>query len=285
MNKTRLGMIGMILVLVIIWFFVWKASLNQVSIDPDFSLPGEIVIEEVVQEEVSIQEVPQEEVPQEEVPLRTMPKQEPPKVITETEVKSKQEPVNLEIETEQNQAEDIIVDSSLQEDESVLTTDIPKQVLLNVPFAPQAPFGDWDDIRKQNACEEISIIMAMRWVEGKDMTFLQAEQEILAMVDFEQETYGHFHDTSVDETVTLFKDYFKYDRVFVKYDIDYEDIKQELAKGNLIIVPADGTKLGNPYFVPPGPIEHMLVVLGYDDATQEFITNVYALILFMAIGA
>lgn len=264
MNKTRLGIIGMLLIIVILWFFVWRSSLDQVSFDEFSSLSQEVSQETVVKEEVKIEEVIQEEINIEEE-------------VDQEEVIQEEIPIENKIEQNKDeqdkQDEDMALDLFTQEDGLILKTDIPKQVLFDVPFSPQAPFGDWDDIRKQNACEEITIIMAMRWVEGKDLTFAQAEQEILALVDFEQKTYGHFHDTSVADTVKVFKAYFNYDRVFIKYDIDYQDIKQELAKGNLIIVPADGTKLGNPYFTPPGPIEHMLVIRGYDDLTQEFITN------------
>jgi hypothetical protein len=50
-----------------------------------------------------------------------------------------------------------------------------------------------------------------------------------------------------------------------------ESIKEELAKGNPIIIPAAGRRLLNPYFSGEGPWYHMLVVKGYD--RNEFITN------------
>ena len=39
------------------------------------------------------------------------------------------------------------------------------------------------------------------------------------------------------------------------------------------MVPAFGQALKNPNFAKPGPITHMLVVVGYDEKTKEFITN------------
>ena len=39
----------------------------------------------------------------------------------------------------------------------------------------------------------------------------------------------------------------------------------------MIIIPAAGRLLGNPYFQTPGPIYHMLVIRGYN--ATEFITN------------
>ncbi|MCK4891623.1 MAG: hypothetical protein KAS78_03060, partial [Candidatus Pacebacteria bacterium] len=39
------------------------------------------------------------------------------------------------------------------------------------------------------------------------------------------------------------------------------------------IVPTNGQKLGNPYYTPPGPVTHNLVIIGYDITEKEFITN------------
>ena len=43
-----------------------------------------------------------------------------------------------------------------------------------------------------------------------------------------------------------------------------EQIKEELKKGNLIVMGMAGRLLKNPYFTAPGPVYHMLVVKGYD---------------------
>jgi hypothetical protein len=49
-------------------------------------------------------------------------------------------------------------------------------------------------------------------------------------------------------------------------------LMDELAKGALIIVPAAGQDLRNPYFQRPGPRYHMLVLRGYTD-DGHVITN------------
>lgn len=41
----------------------------------------------------------------------------------------------------------------------------------------------------------------------------------------------------------------------------------------MAIIPVDGTVLANPYYVPPGPKEHMILVRGYDATTDQFIAN------------
>jgi len=52
-----------------------------------------------------------------------------------------------------------------------------------------------------------------------------------------------------------------------------EEMKRVLANDGVLILPMDGQVLENPYYTEPGPERHMLVVVGYDDATEEFITN------------
>lgn len=147
-------------------------------------------------------------------------------------------------------------------------------VVQNVPFAAQAPFGDWSDPRQQDGCEEASAIMAMRWVKGQSLTLQQMLDEIKAISAFEEQTYGSYHDTSADDTVArIFGAYFNYQNAEARHDITVEDIKVELSKGNLVIIPADGQKLGNPYFTAPGPERHMLLIKGYDPKTRQFITN------------
>ncbi len=148
------------------------------------------------------------------------------------------------------------------------------EVLLDIPFTPQAPLGKWSDPRQENGCEEAGALMAVSWAEGKTITPQYAEQQIIAISNYEQQTYGGYHDTSVQDTITrIYKGYFHYDKVEAKYNITADDIKAELSKGNLVVVPTNGQKLNNPYYVSPGPLQHELVIKGYDDNTQEFITN------------
>lgn len=147
-------------------------------------------------------------------------------------------------------------------------------ILLDVPFTSQAPFGGWADPRRENGCEETSALMAMAWVRGEKLSPEYADKKILEISDYEKNIYGDFHDTSAKDTISrIFNDYFKYDKADVFYDIDGEDIKRELEAGNLVIVPVHGQKLKNPYYTQPGPVQHMLVVMGYDEAKKQFITN------------
>lgn len=116
--------------------------------------------------------------------------------------------------------------------------------------------------------------MAMSWIRGTDITPEKARQEILAVSDYELTNYGVFLDTSAQDTVErIFKGYYKYQNAEVVYDISAENIKNELRKGNLVITPMNGQELHNPYYTQPGPLRHMLVIIGFDPDSKEFITN------------
>ena len=147
-------------------------------------------------------------------------------------------------------------------------------VAQNVPFSPQAPFGNWGDQRQEDGCEEASALMAVRWANGQGLTREEALSEILAISDFEQEKYGEYRDISVEDTIDwIFKDYFNYGKVQLKNVLTVDDIIEELNNGNIVVVPMDGQLLYNPYFTPPGPERHMILIKGYDPATKMFITN------------
>lgn len=150
-----------------------------------------------------------------------------------------------------------------------------ENVLLDVPFIAQAPFGEWGNPVFQDACEEAALIISMLWLENKEFTKEQAKAEIQKMSDFELEKYGEYRDRSATDTVQLMKDYYGYYNynIEVKFNITTEDIKSELRKGNLVIVPVNGQIVKNPYYTLPGPERHMLVIIGYDSKTKEFITN------------
>ena len=150
-----------------------------------------------------------------------------------------------------------------------------KVIKADVLFTSQAPFGDWSDPRYQDGCEEAAALMAVYWARGiTSLTAEQANGQIIGMADWEKMLYGTFHDTSAEDTVArIFKQYFGYTNARVVNDVTAEDIIDELENKNLVIVPADGRALKNPFFTSPGPERHMLVIIGYDYGTEEFITN------------
>jgi len=147
-------------------------------------------------------------------------------------------------------------------------------VVLDVPFVSQAPYAEWEDDRFQDGCEEASALMAMRWVNHQTLSKAEAKEEIIKMAAWQSDQYDNYHDTNAADTVArLFNGYFNYSRVKAINNPKISDIKTELYVGNLVLVPTDGRRLNNPYYTPPGPSTHMLVIKGYDPQTEEFITN------------
>lgn len=188
----------------------------------------------------------------------------------EKEIKDKEEVVGLPKNLDQEKKEEMA-----EKEEAERQEEQKNIILFEVPFLAQAPFGEWDDSRQQDGCEEASVFTAMLWVEGrKEITKEEAKAKILEISEYELEKYGSYKDTSASSTVArIFNDYFEYKNVRVEYDIVVEDVIVELEKGNLVIAPFNGQILDNPYYTAPGPDRHMLVIIGYDYDTEEFITN------------
>jgi hypothetical protein len=145
----------------------------------------------------------------------------------------------------------------------------------SVPFTAQAPLGQWGDIRQQDGCEEATTAMAMAWVGNeKNITKDNWRLRILILSTFEYKKYGEYRDVSLSDMVAwLFQDYFHYKSVAVKPVESAADIITELEQGSIVLLPMDGQLLNNPHYTAPGPTRHMILIKGYDFATQEFITN------------
>jgi len=156
------------------------------------------------------------------------------------------------------------------------TQELLKETLIkqDVPFVVQAPFGNWRERDFQNACEEASVIMAMGWInKEKEISPAEAQKRILDIIAFENKTFGYSTDTNVADMEKIFQQYFKYTNVKTRKGAALIDIKNEILTGNLVIVPAFGRALKNPNFTKPGPVAHMLIIIGYDPIKKEFITN------------
>jgi len=164
-------------------------------------------------------------------------------------------------------------------DQIIQTTELPpvnqeKNILLGVPFTSQAPFGNWSDPRQQDGCEEAATLMAVYWAKNLPLNPTIAENEILSIANYERQQYNNYHDTSAPDTVKrIFNGYFNFNRVQVLNITSPDDIIAQLKNGKLVIVPTNGQLLGNPYYTQPGPLEHNLVIKGYDFSAGEFITN------------
>jgi hypothetical protein len=153
------------------------------------------------------------------------------------------------------------------------TITIPTAYTISgVPFTPQAPFANWDELHNE-ACEEASVLMVRRYFDGERggrIDPADADREIYEIVEWQKQHLGKYLDTDAEETMRILTE--KYGRkARLSTAVTVNSIKKEIAAGHLVIVPAAGQLLPNPYFRTPGPPYHMLVIVGYN--ATEFITN------------
>lgn len=151
---------------------------------------------------------------------------------------------------------------------SSLASSQPPSLLIKVPFAPQAPFANWDALHEE-ACEEMSLIMVHHFLEGTPLSRETAEKEVQDMIAWEREN-GYADDVTAEQLGVIAEALYGY-RVRVLTDVAAEDLRVELSKGHPIIIPVAGRSLKNPFFSGDGPWYHVLVVTGYDE--RGFITN------------
>lgn len=148
--------------------------------------------------------------------------------------------------------------------------EIPPSITLAVPFASQAPKGDWGD-PYQEACEEASLILVKHFLEGTGVNADVMDREILDIVAWETEN-GYGQDVTINELAVVAQQYYGLQAEVIEGgDVTIDRIKRELALGNPVIVPLAGRELGNPYYSGEGPWYHMLVITGYD--SRNFVTN------------
>ncbi len=153
---------------------------------------------------------------------------------------------------------------------SVSTNDLPDKVVLDVPFTPQAPTGNWDPPFDES-CEEASVIMVERFLRGGSLSPQSATAAIEAFTT-EVIRLGYPIDTTTAETAIAAEEFYDLRaKVYGEDAVTISNIKALLAAGYPVIIPAAGQLLGNPYFSGDGPPYHMLVITGYEGS--DFITN------------
>lgn len=149
---------------------------------------------------------------------------------------------------------------------------LPKTLVLKVPFTPQAPTGNWDQLHNE-ACEEASSLMAGLYFGGDTNNTIpagQVEAEISKLVNWENQTYGYSLDTTSAETAKMVEQVYGLKTKLLD-DFSMDDLKTQLNQGHVVLVSEDGRLLHNPNYKRPGPPHHMLVIKGYD--SQGIITN------------
>ena len=161
---------------------------------------------------------------------------------------------------------------ALESKAAEISTELPSEINLNIPFFSQAPDCDWGE-PWQEACEEASAVLAYYYATDQELNKEQFKKEILSLVDWQMENFGDYEHTSIEQTVEMMSSNFQISNF--KFQIlknpSIQTIKQELTKGYPIIAPFAGRQLGNPFYSGEGPYYHVMVIKGYDE--KNFITN------------
>jgi hypothetical protein len=110
------------------------------------------------------------------------------------------------------------------------------------------------------------------WNKAGAGTMDEIDAELKALVAYE-DANGYKIDLTMPEMVQITENYFHMSGEVVSNlgNKDVSVIKQYLAEGYPVIIPAAGRLLGNPHFSGAGPIYHNLVLKGYD--AEGFISN------------
>ncbi len=183
-------------------------------------------------------------------------------------IKSKN--LSTQIKEKISQVPSVTEESINPKSQEVAEVPLPEKISIKVLFTSQAPLLKWDALHEE-ACEEASLVMLEYYSNGKTLTPAIAEKEIQALVAFQIKNYGDYKDTDVAQTLKLAEDFYHLKNLRVVYDFSADDLKMQLAKGKPILVPSAGRLLKNPFFTPPGPLYHNLILTGYDG--DKIITN------------
>jgi hypothetical protein len=136
---------------------------------------------------------------------------------------------------------------------------VAAEVNWDVPFTVQAPFANWDEAHEE-FCEEASMLMVLRYFAGEGIPSPEeADAEMLRLSGLT----GAVPDETAAEVAATLKAQRPTLDVSLLWNPDEAGLKKALSQGKLVIVPAAGRQLGNPYFRRPGPPYHMLVLRGY----------------------
>lgn len=154
----------------------------------------------------------------------------------------------------------------------VAGSSLPAEVNLAIPFTSQAPYKNWDEVHEE-FCEEASVLMAAHYIKHLPIPSPKyADEQLFKIKDWEERTFGYYKDTTAEETARILKEYYGITNVKLVFDPSVDQIKQAVAEGKTVLVPAAGRKLPNPNYRRPGPLYHMLVIKGYTK-DRKFITN------------
>jgi hypothetical protein len=148
---------------------------------------------------------------------------------------------------------------------------VTKTQNIPVPFTTQAPYSNWNQ-PWQDFCEEAVILMIDSYYTGGKLDKPTASKELLQINKIKENHLGKSLDEDANKIISLVNNFLSWETKLVK-NPTLEQIKKEIDMGRPIIAPVHGRYLYNPYFRNGGPDYHAVVISGYDEEKQEFITQ------------
>lgn len=161
-------------------------------------------------------------------------------------------------------------DTSASPEVTVAATVAPAELNLKVPFYAQAPYANWD-MPWQEACEEATVLLIANVYFQHNWPREEFNNQILKLVEWEKKQFGDYQHTSVAQTAEILNDYLDL-KTIIHESPTFDDVKNILAKGHLIVMTFSGKELRNPNYKNGGPVYHAMVIKGYK-ANQKIITN------------
>lgn len=144
--------------------------------------------------------------------------------------------------------------------------------ILPVPFTTQAPQNQWRTQPFADACEEATVIMLEAFYAQKTLNPVAVRDRIKKLAAYEQKTFGFHRDTNSTYTARLLSEQTAHTGYVVE-NPTIDMIKAEIDAGQPVIHIAYSPALLNPFFQRVGNPYHVLLIIGYDDETAEFITH------------
>ncbi len=162
-----------------------------------------------------------------------------------------------------------------KETETPSVQTVPQKLVLPVPFVTEAPEGSWKS-PWINACEEASMVMVDGFYSGKESVEpADAAKKMRELFVYQNDIWGSNANSDADRTLKIIEDNFTTYGARAVINPTIDGIKAELRARHPVISLHYGKDLQNKNipFATYGSYYHMLVIIGYDDETQEFITN------------
>lgn len=148
----------------------------------------------------------------------------------------------------------------------------PEELNLAMTFYSQAPFADWS-MPWQEACEEASVLLIANAYFQHNWSKEEFRDQILSLVDWENKAFGDYKHTDASQTSQILKDYLILDNRIIE-NPTFDDIRESIARGHLLVGLFAGKKIGNPYYKNGGPNYHAMVIKGYKNGFKVITEDV-----------